>query len=64
MLLGTNHVICFDRLNTPPAGFFLSCIIFYYQYFTKGLCSGDFPGTARQGRCSRFLAKRLLQINN
>jgi hypothetical protein len=29
------------------------------QYFTKAFRSGDFPGTARRGRCSRFLAERL-----
>ena len=32
------------------------------QYFKKGLCSGDFPGTARQGKCSRFLAERLKSL--
>jgi hypothetical protein len=34
----------------------------YIQYFTKRLHSGDFPGTARQGRCSRFLAERLKSL--
>ena len=37
MLLGANHVICFDRLNTPPSGFCLSRIIFYSPAIPSGL---------------------------
>jgi len=28
----------------------------------KGFRSGDFPGTTRQGRCSRFLTERLRSL--